>query len=291
MEAPFSLSVSYPEVKPIPKERPRVFGYLNFREYLTDMTTYLRSIGRYSERSFARRSGFRSSSSVRMVSKGQRNLSISGAQKVAKGFGLDGLETRYFIALVQYGQATQPTEQARFHRRLISLKRFQSAHENSNLETSYFSCWQAVAILEALGVPEWGARSMSQMADSLKTTEAEIQNALNLLEKLNLITKESGLWKQVYSSIHTLPETNSVHLRAFHKEMILKGLDTIDSLPTNDRKLYGLTIRLDAKTWHDLSSMIFDKLREWNATYAESPHPDKVYHFSVLSFPLVSLKD
>src|SRR5688572_25383692 len=101
-----SLSVSDPAV--------HAFAYLDYRAFLRDLYAAKKASGTgFSHRAFSRRAGLRSTNYLNLVVQGKRNLTPSGAQSFARGFGLAKQEADYFCALVRFNQAKGADERAR----------------------------------------------------------------------------------------------------------------------------------------------------------------------------------
>ena len=65
--------------------RPDLFAYLDYRAWMRDAYEAGKAhISAFSFRYLARRAGFSSPSFIKLVMDGQRNLSVDGAQRVAK---------------------------------------------------------------------------------------------------------------------------------------------------------------------------------------------------------------
>ena len=82
-----------------------VFSYLDFREYLRDVFQENKEKNRFfTHRYFAKLAGLGSYSYLRMVIKGERNLTTNSVNKIVRALKLNKKESAYFENLAYFNQ-------------------------------------------------------------------------------------------------------------------------------------------------------------------------------------------
>src|SRR5690349_18732948 len=108
-------------------ERPNLFTYLDYRQYLRDMHAYLKAtVKRFSHRYFAKRAGIKSASFLGLVMAGKRNISHDMARQFAAGLQLSPAETRFFIELVAMNQAKDDARRAAHYEELARAPQYRA---------------------------------------------------------------------------------------------------------------------------------------------------------------------
>lgn len=97
----------------------RIFDYMNYRDYLRDFfEEKKRELRFYSYRLFSLKAGFKSPNFLKLVIKGERNLSKQSVYKFSKALNLSKTETDYFENLIFFNQSKTPDEKSFFLSRI-----------------------------------------------------------------------------------------------------------------------------------------------------------------------------
>src|SRR5262249_33177209 len=92
-----------------------VYDYADYREFLRDRFFELKKKNPlFSYRSFNRLAGLKNSGFLKLVIEGKKNLGEIGILKMARGFKLNEVETRYFDSLVRFNQAGDGEEREHY---------------------------------------------------------------------------------------------------------------------------------------------------------------------------------
>lgn len=98
--------------------RPKVFDYSDYRLYLRDIFSFLKSQRRVSLRRISNMAGFKSCSYLRMIINDQRNLSEKSCLMLAKALSLSVSETEHLWKLVRLIQSPMPIERAELRKEI-----------------------------------------------------------------------------------------------------------------------------------------------------------------------------
>jgi len=271
------------------EQAPKIFEFHDYREYIRSLIQYLKTNKTFSTRQFAKRSGFKSPSYLKMVLDGKRNLSTASARQLAKGFQLNNSERKFLEVLVLFNQAKSESEKEEYYKTLLTFRKFLKIQKTSSKQYEYFSNWYNVAIREALS-GSWKRKSPSELAQALGITEHQTQEAILLLERLGMIVRRSEHYEATDVSLETPREMRNILVRAFHRDMIKKALESLEKVSEKERDLSGLTIALTPKTYEEVKKRIAHFRRELNAVYSGDPQAKNVYQINVQVFPLLKVE-
>jgi uncharacterized protein (TIGR02147 family) len=269
-------------------ERPKVFAYLNFREYLDDMILYLRAHRLYSSRSFAETVGFSSPSYLKMIIDGKRNLTVKNARRLAMGLELSTEETRYFLSLVHFGQLSNTDLKQAAFEDLMQFKRFREIHVLTRAEYEFYTDWRQPVLYEMVGHVDFELEAES-VCNSLGLTPKELERSLESLILLSLIKKENGKYIKTNLGIRTQHETKSVNVRNFQKTMISKSMELLDEIPAEHRDYQMLTLALSSTDFEALKKVLYSFLARTNQKFSSSKNPESIYQLNLQLFPVADL--
>jgi len=269
-------------------EKPDVFQFSEYRDYLRQMYLYLKETKRFSYRSFSREAGYKSSNMLKFVIDGERNLSAESAEKVCQVFKLTEVETNYFKNLVLFNQAKSNEEKRYFAHQLVNHKGFKKFHPLKESAFHYLSQWYLVAIRELVGCesfiedPAWIA---SQLRPNI--TKREAKRALKELQEMKLIRRDdTGRLVQTKELLATDDEVSAQAVPQFHKLMIQKGLEAVDRFEAKDRNISALTIGISPEKARHVAKLIHKFRSELLLLADDEKSPDSVYQVNFQLFPL-----
>ncbi|MEZ4459112.1 MAG: TIGR02147 family protein [bacterium] len=268
--------------------RPDIFEYLSYRKFMLDYyTTAKQHMKRFSHRFFSQQAGFTSSNFLKMVMDGDRNLSPESAIRVAQAMGLSAAETRFFVLLVDFEQASDPDERARIMESIAATRRFLEAKPIDGMLYEYLTNWFNLAIRELAGRsdfqddPAWIAE---QLRPKISTNKA--QKSLELLLELGLLERENGRITRGEPSLDAGHEVQVVGVRQFHRQMLERAAASIDDVPANERDISAITVCVRSDSVADLKAKLRDFRERFMASCDEQEDPDVVYQMNVQLFPL-----
>lgn len=266
-----------------------IFAYDDFRAFLKDTVAELREQkDLFSYRKFSMAAGFSSPNYLILLIKGERNLSESGAQKIAQVFSLDKHRHQFFLNLVQYNQAKSLSERSNIAQTLLKIKSKSQLHFIEDAQFEYFTSWIHVAIRELLLIDqELDIDSISVRLRPRVKTE-DIQKSLNLLHKLNLIRKTEKGWQSTATSLSTGDRFVASSVVQFHKEMMTLAQESLDRFSRQDRDITASTVGLSKESFEIIRQKIQDLRLEILAIAENDCKKNNVYQINFQCFPLTS---
>lgn len=265
--------------------RPDIFGYLNYRAFLADFVLYLRAHRLYSARSFALKAGFKSPSYLKMIIDGERNLGPESLRRLGIVLDLRKEENEFFQKLVLFNQTDDFNLKNDAYEDLMGFKKFRKLRELENAQYEFYSKWFMPILFEAVGHTEL-PRKADLVAKALGISLRDLDQGLETLAQMDLIERRGKSWAKKNSAIQTNPDTESLNVRNFHRQMIHLAMDRLDGIPPDQRDLQGLTLALGEKDFKELRKLVYDFLRRLNQKYTESENATKVYQLSLQLFPV-----
>ena len=271
------------------KPLPDIFEYLDCRAFLRDAYEALKKHRRgFSYRAFSQKAGMSSPNFLKRVIEGDRNLGKKSVDRVATALSLSTRETEFFRDLVAFTQATTPVDKNESFKRLGKHRKHRRVRKLERDMFDYLSHWYYPAIRELVGCvgfredPAWIA---SHVMPAI--TQAQARKAVEALLKLGLLVRtEAGELAQGEALVSTGPETRSLAIRNFHRQMIGRAVEALETVALEEREISGSTVALTEDGFKLFKERIHALRAELLELSAEQNGPRKVIQFNFQVFPL-----
>ncbi len=267
-----------------------VYDYLDHRLYLA---AYYQAAKRtrpsFSFRMFSKLAGLRSPNFLKLVIDGERNLGADSVGRFAQALALEGADAEFFADLVAFGQAQTLAEKNRAFERIAASRRFRAARRIDGELFAYLSHWYNPAIRELAArddfqeEPRWIAAQLRP-----KITPHEAADAMKLLLSLGLLVRDAGSGRVVRGepTLTTEHEVRSLGAAAFHRQMLERAAQSIETVPRELRDLAALTVCVSAET----AAAVKQRIHQFREALTElcdaDPKGNTVYQLNVQWFPL-----
>lgn len=226
------------------------------------------------------------------VLQGRLHLSENRLGAIAKLFELDARAERYFLALVRFGKAVRKEEVEARWEELQSLKEVQ-AKELAQDQYEFYASWIPTALRGLLSLNE-ADQSVAGLAQRLdpQPTEAEVVRALELLERLGLVSRNAeGRIQITDKHIRTGDLWKEKTVRAFQAETLRLAEHSLERIPARRRDITTLTLTLAEKDLAFLRERAAEFRRDLIRLAEESDPADSVYQVNIQIFPFTSTTD
>ena len=276
--------------RPARKVEVRVYDYLDYRAYLRAYYEAAKRTQRsFSFRSFAKLAGLRSPNFLKLVIEGERNLGADSVPRFCAALGLEGPEAEFFTDLVAFNQAASLADKNRAFERISASRRFRAARRIDGDLFAYLSHWYNPAIRELAGRadfsedPRWIA---SRVRPRISPTEAA--EAMRLLFSLGLLVRDpsSGRVLRGEPTLTTEHEVRSLGAAAFHRQMMERAAESLETVPSALRDLAALTVCISPET----AARVKERIHQFREALTELCDSDTagavVYQLNVQWFPL-----
>lgn len=267
--------------------RPDIFEFVDYRAFLQSYYDSAKAhSSAFSYRYLARRAGVSSPSFLRHIMRGERNIGATG-RKIAKALELNAEETEFFLLLVDFDQAETSAQKNAAFEKIAASRRFRSARRLDRDMFQYLSHWYYPAIREMVARPdfredpEWIAGELCPSVPTEAVTEA-----LEVLLELGLVVRRDGALARAQPSVTTEHEVRSLAIGNYHRQMLERASDSIESIPREHRDLGAMTACVSRATLAELKARIHE-FRELVFELCESDvGREVVIQFNTQLFPL-----
>jgi uncharacterized protein (TIGR02147 family) len=274
-----------------PAERPKIFNYDNYRGFLRDIYSYMNARDKkFSFRYFARISGFKSHSFLRLIMDGKSNLSSRSTDQLVKALKFNAEEAHFFKSLVQLNQATTHEERNVHAKALLKSKTYREIYPLSESQYRYFACWYYSVIREMVGLPQF-REDAAWIASRTRPviTPAKANEAIASLLQLGLLQRdEAGRLQQATKVVSTPSEVSSAYIANWHKEYIKKGAESIETVPRENRDVSAVTLAFAPENVAQVKELIANFRQELVQLALQQPLREELYQLNIQFFPLTS---
>lgn len=235
---------------------------------------------RYSLRGFAGFLGV-NPAELSQVFKGKRHLSLRSAQKITKALGYNNDETRYFLWLLQKEKGKQLGLDLEFIEKRD--KKTVSAEQFSRISKWYH--FAILSLVETAGF-QWDSRHVSKKL-GIGLSEAGL--AMRDLQEVGLIQVEAQpkgkKLKGTNKTVRVASNIPSEAIRHYHRQMIQKSLEALDTVPLEAREYQSLGIALSPEKLPELKAEI-DEFTDRLIGKYHKEGSNQVYQIQISVFPL-----
>lgn len=271
-----------------------VYEYLDYREFLRDAYDDLKAHQRgFSYRWFARQAGMTSPNFLKLVIDGKRNLTAQSAEQFARALSLTTQEAAFFRELVSFNQASTAADKNQSYERLATYRAHRSVRRLERQTFEYLSKWYYPAIRELVCCegfvedPDWIARRLR-----FRVSNADVKRAIDVLLKLGVLERDDdGALRQGEPLLSTGPEVRSLAVGNFHRQMMERAAEAIETAPRDRREISAVTVPLSAKGFEMFKARIQALRAELLELSAHERAPDRVVQFNFQAFSLAEIDE
>lgn len=269
---------------------PDLFAFQNYRVYLEEYYNEQKKLKRnFSYRAFSKKAGINASAFLFYVIKGQRNLTKSSIQQVAKALDLIPGETEYFENLVYFNQAKSISEKANYYSRIIKSRKPRLIEKLNQNKYEYFSKWYHCVIRELVTIIDFKRDfQLLGICTLPPITAKEAKESVELLEKLDFIKQDKqGQYHIVNPVISARSEGAEVFaIEKFQQEMLELARFSFTHFTKPERLNASTTFKISKETFEFFKL----KTREFRGELLElarlDQKADRVYQFTFNLFPV-----
>jgi uncharacterized protein (TIGR02147 family) len=268
---------------------PDVFRFRDYRAFLRALYEHKKkSEYGFSLRAFSKRAGLRSSNYLKLVMDGDRNLTPEMAARFAAACGLSGQASEYFCELSSFNQARHATAREQAYARLRRFRRYRKAHRLDPAQEAYYGQWYIPAIRELCARPDfredakWIGRTLTP-----KVAPRDVQRAISVLLDLGLLARDAqGRLVQSEALVETAEGALSHHVVSFHRAMLERAGEALDSVPREEREITSLTLCLSEAQLSELKQRLTRLREELLHVFQSDADAQRVVQLNFQLFPL-----
>ncbi len=275
---------------------PDLYAYADYRRYLTDwFEAQKEGNPRFSHRIMARKLGITDPSALLNVMKGRRRLGDDRIEALARALDLEDEQVAYFRALVDFGQA--PDAEAR-NRAFGVLAELRSRHLPPEVDPARFALltsWVVPAVRELARLkafredPVWIAEQLDPPISPLEAAQA-----LQLVERLGFLRRESGKLVVAEPTVRTSPTVAALSSYPWHRDAHVLGARALERVhdagepkASDETAFIGCTISVPTSRIHDVRTAIFEMLGKLlHETEGWTEQHDRVVQVAINLYPV-----
>jgi uncharacterized protein (TIGR02147 family) len=212
---------------------------------------------------------------VTHIFKGNSNLSVEQALKLAELFALSKLETEYLVTLVQHERASNRQSRLYFENQLQTLKdRTLNLSERLQTKTSlderdqaiFYSAWYYSGIRLLAAIHQ--IQSAEAFAEILDLPLRVVAQTLKFLLSTGLLRMENGYY--IIGETLTYVGRDSAMVTRHHLNWRLKAIEQLEQIPV-DELVYTNAIALSKKDFLKIREELVQFLERYKAIGDPSP--------------------
>lgn len=266
-------------------KKPDVVDFHDYRAFLKAWFAYSEnSDPDFSLRALAQNAGL-GASTLSMILNGSRSLSTSLFESLAPHLKLGIKELHYLELLRTLSDGATPLARTTALTKIQKTKEYKRRHPKEFETFHYLSHWYYAAIREMAALPDFQYDAewiQSRLRDFIPISE--IESALEfLIANEFLDPSQPGTPPKPLSCIGGV---FSVALGTFHKQMLSKAAESIDTVASQDRLILGHTLAIPAAQAEEARQILSDALAKIEKLNEKPGAPDTVYHVELALIPL-----
>ncbi len=265
----------------------RLFEYDNYREFLKDYFEEEKRLRpTFSQRWFSQRAGFKSTGFCSLIVGGSRRLGDASIPRLVEAIGLVGAAAEFLDALIRFNQSDTVEHRESWLDRIKQLRLQSGKISLASHQFPFWENWYNIAVRELVVHSDWNG-DFSRLAALVRPriTASEARKSVERLESLGLVVRGGdGKWHHADAFL-TAEGTPASLLREFKREMTIRALEAMDSLPPSRRHFSTSTISISTETYKAMCEKI-ERLRAEILRMAETDKPEIVMQANFQVFPL-----
>lgn len=214
------------------------------------------------------------------VLKGRKRLSTEAAMRVAASLPWSAEKRAAFLLSARAAGGNAVLEDAPSRR----YARTATPVDLSNEVFEAVSQWQHPVLLECLRLPGT-LHGTSDLAQLIGVSKSVAREALERLCTLGLVVKEGTQWRRNVGSHVRVASAPSGAVREFHKSMLNKAWESLDTVESARRDITGVVVATSPARIEEAKKRIAAFRSELMA-HLEEGEPTCLYHLAVQLFPL-----
>lgn len=270
-----------------------IFDYQNYRHFLSDYLIEKKQHEKgFSQREILKKMGITSSGFLSNVISGRNNLTTTQITSITSSLKLNKLEAEYFEVMAHFTQAKTLEEKNTYFSRMVKLHKAKFKGLKPS-QLSLFAQWHYAVIRELIYYYDFkdDYKALAKMVDP-PITPQEAKEAITELEKIGLIEKDAhGVYRQKQGIVTTGDEISSFQVAQFQKETMKQAERALDAIPSADRDMSVMTLKLSQETFRQMKSEI-QLFRKKLLRMEESDiNQERVYQCNINFFPVTRKRE
>jgi len=270
------------------KKRPNIFEYIDFRKYLTDWHTIEKEMNPgITLQYLSTKLGQKNRTYFSDLEKGRRNLGSDVLDRLIKLLRLNNNESKYFRAIVGYGQPATYDEKEYWFEQAIQLNNTPKKIVD-DITYSYYKKWYHTTIRAYLETCDF-KNEYEKASRHLfgRVSPMEVKEAVNNLRALGLIAPDkNGYLKPVDKVLVTDEKVKNELVHCYHLSNINLYRSIVEKNRADTYDCRHLTISVSQEGFERIQKRL-NQLRSEiiSIVHKDRKKADRVYKIGIHTFP------
>lgn len=187
---------------------------------------------------------------------GTRKLTADKAHVVAKNLGLDNQESKHFLKLVHLEAIKNDQGQKEQIEKIFPSDRLgEDRTQVNNATFKVVSEWPHIALLMLTQLSSFKP-DLSWISKRLRISPVKTSVVIERLLKLKLLQKAGDGELGLAGKSFFVKDAPSASVRSFHRSMLQKSIEDLESPDPKKRNVTGITLALDKSKIAEVNTMI-----------------------------------
>jgi uncharacterized protein (TIGR02147 family) len=263
-----------------------IFEYDSYRIFLKNyFAAKKKERPSFSQRYFAKKSGYSAHNFCALAIEGKRNLSMESIQKIIKGMGLKGKAATYFENLVCLNQATTISDKELYFHRLKKIGKKTQFYQLHKDQFFFYEKWYYPIVRELITLMDWNG-DFSVLAKAVRPpiSSAEAKEAVELLVNTGMVKKEQSRGYVLSDEFVTSAGVPEFIKKKARRDVLLKGIETIDTIATREKYVAYSTVTMSKALYEEVREILDETRQKILLLVAEDAAANEIYEvvFQVL---------
>lgn len=237
----------------------------------------------YSLRAYARDLELPSSKLSQYLT-GDCGISGKKAGEIARRLRLSPIEVELFVCSAEASHARDGLSRERAQEKLKKL--LDNVFSQVNMEKfNLIRDWYHLAILELTEVRGFES-NLEWIAKALGVEVAQVTEAVQRLERLELLDSSNERWVQTQKDFETPQDISSRAIRDYHRQMMGVVESRLEEVPVEKRELGSMVFAVDKDLVPEFKQLIRRFQKEAAALSGRSQSKDSVYALNLQFMPI-----
>jgi uncharacterized protein (TIGR02147 family) len=272
------------------KQRPDIFLFHNYREYLKKWLAYRRLKSKTTLRSLARTLKI-SAGYLSDILAGHKPMTKPIYKNLCGELAISKSEKSFLWHLIELADADTIAQRTNAFNRIKRFTAYQARHQQEMVTHEFLSNWLTVVIRELATLndfkaePKWIREKLKY-----KANVAEIKSALRFLFKHGFLKKGSdgkvSYQDKLMRADHDVLKLAMAH---YHSGFMDLAAKSIYVTPSEERHLLNYTVSIPQEAFVSFRDILEKTLQTLSATAdaaKSKANPDSVYNVSLYTYPL-----
>jgi uncharacterized protein (TIGR02147 family) len=245
----------------------------------------------FSQRYFTQKAGFNAHNFCTLVMQGKRNLATDSIHKIIKAIGLKGKAAVFFENLVYFNQTSSSEDKEFYYNRMREIGKKTQFYQLHKEQFFFYEKWYFPVIREVLVLNNW-KNDFAALAKAIRPqiSVLEVKEAVELLVSTGMVQKDASGRYQLSNKFVTSAQVPDFIKRKSRRDILLKGIETIDTIAPGEKYVAYSTIAMSKKLYMEVRG-IMDDTRQRILALADQNTSicDEVYEVVFQVFPVTNM--